>query len=234
MSSFGVASFRERFRKPTNASASLERRRERALLSQRDSRAKTVAKARAVALKQLLEDADDRSKDDGDRMDDESSSLHPDTSKRVSFNTQATEKKTVKSRRQLREESYAEQFLIPEWMVDVPNDLDGSRAMMKSSSEEQGWFVMARPEGAYNFGWIFIKRFMTKRNLGQRCLVIAAKGYTESRKKNGKVLHRRFASVLPNGSRATRGRVSEYCVLECVFQEQNQTYFVIDLGEQDI
>ena len=67
--------------------------------------------------------------------------------------------------------------------------------------------------------------------LGQRCLVIAAKGYTESRKKNGKVLHRRFASVLPGGSKGSRGRASEHCVLECIFQEQNQTYFVMDLGK---
>ena len=149
MSSSSVEGFRERFRKPVNASSSLERRRARALVSQRDARAKTVAKAREAALKQLLEDGGGNAglADGGeDRMQDEGESSTDKREKQVSFNMEASVTKRIKSRRELREESYAEQFLIPEWMIDVPTDLDGSKAM-STSGEEQGWFVMARPEG---------------------------------------------------------------------------------------
>lgn len=65
---------------------------------------------------------------------------------------------------------------------------------------------------------------------GKRCLVIAAKGQTMSRLRNGAVLHR-FSSVLPSGNMA-KGSVNNphhYCILDCVFHEPSLTYFVLDI-----
>jgi len=69
------------------------------------------------------------------------------------------------------------------------------------------WYVIPRPEG-------------------QRCLVIASKGYTISRLRNG-VVADRFESGLPSGNSGTRG--GEECILDCVFHGPNSTYYV--LGE---
>ncbi|GAQ80912.1 m3G-cap-specific nuclear import receptor [Klebsormidium nitens] len=96
-------------------------------------------------------------------------------------------------------EWYARQLLQPEWMIDVPPDL------------ATNWSVMARPEG-------------------KRCLVISANGSTVSRLKNGRILHT-FPSFLPNGARV-KGIAQAchvYCILDCIFHEPDQTYYVIDM-----
>ncbi|KAG8365323.1 hypothetical protein BUALT_Bualt18G0092700 [Buddleja alternifolia] len=68
------------------------------------------------------------------------------------------------------------------------------------------WYVFARPAG-------------------KRCFVVSSNGITVSRLRNGAMLHR-FRSSLPNGG--ARGNNS-YCILDCVFHEPDQTYYVIDL-----
>eukprot|EP00899_Mesostigma_viride_P003454 jgi/Mesvir1/13109/Mv06088-RA.1 len=73
----------------------------------------------------------------------------------------------------------------------------------------RNWFVMARPEGV-------------------RCLVVVARGRTESRLKSGKVLHRGF-SFLPNGSKATATSSSVFSILDCIYHERDDTYYVIDM-----
>ena len=87
-----------------------------------------------------------------------------------------------------------------QWLLDPPQDLNG-----RGSETGEGWYVFPRPEG-------------------KRCLVIAAKGKTVTRKRNGAVLGR-FESNLPNGSRATvTGDSSRnYTILDCVFHEPDQT-----------
>ena len=87
-----------------------------------------------------------------------------------------------------------------QWLLDPPQDLNG-----RGSKTGEGWYVFPRPEG-------------------KRCLVIAAKGKTVTRKRNGAVLGR-FESNLPNGSRATvTGDSSRnYTILDCVFHEPDQT-----------
>lgn len=70
------------------------------------------------------------------------------------------------------------------------------------------WYVFARPAG-------------------KRCLVVSSNGITVSRMRNGSLLHR-FPSALPNGSRNNRSGTS-YCILDCIFHEPDQTYYVVDM-----
>eukprot|EP00242_Pyramimonas_sp_CCMP2087_P014178 CAMPEP_0198218704 /NCGR_PEP_ID=MMETSP1445-20131203/70703_1 /TAXON_ID=36898 /ORGANISM="Pyramimonas sp., Strain CCMP2087" /LENGTH=394 /DNA_ID=CAMNT_0043895857 /DNA_START=64 /DNA_END=1244 /DNA_ORIENTATION=+ len=92
---------------------------------------------------------------------------------------------------------YATQLVSPEWMVDIPQDL------------QKNWYVLSHPEG-------------------ERCLVIATRGGTITRRRNGSILHK-FPSWLPNGSRAANASNEQYCILDAVFHEPDQTYYVIDL-----
>ena len=64
---------------------------------------------------------------------------------------------------------------------------------------------------------------------GQRCVVAAAGGVTFSRLRNGVQLHR-FDSALPGGSSATAGGGNDaYTVLDCIYQPETNTYYVMDL-----
>eukprot|EP00466_Bigelowiella_natans_P017463 jgi/Bigna1/39557/e_gw1.33.57.1 len=69
------------------------------------------------------------------------------------------------------------------------------------------WYVLPRPEGT-------------------RCLVVSSRGKTISRKKSGAILHS-FSSVLPSGN--AKQRQPDPCVLDCIYQADLQTYFVLDL-----
>jgi len=101
---------------------------------------------------------------------------------------------------------YANQFAIPEWMVEVPRDLNGQHS---TEEEGGGWFVMPRPEG-------------------KRCLMVASGGITVTRLANGEVLHR-FPSALPNGSQRAKGPRDGWTLLDCIYHEATRTYFVLDL-----
>ena len=61
------------------------------------------------------------------------------------------------------------------------------------------WLVAARPEGP-------------------RCLVVAARGATVARGRDGALLHR-FASQLPAGSRATAEGHDSACILDCILHQ---------------
>lgn len=94
---------------------------------------------------------------------------------------------------------FSKQLLLPEWMIDVPDRLN------------EDWFVFARPSG-------------------KRCFVVSSNGATISRLRNGSMLHR-FPSALPNGSRKRNasGSGQTYSILDCIFHEMDQTYYVIDM-----
>ncbi|KAJ4835220.1 hypothetical protein Tsubulata_021047 [Turnera subulata] len=94
---------------------------------------------------------------------------------------------------------FAGQLMLPEWMIDVPDRLS------------QDWYVFARPAG-------------------KRCFVVSSNGTTVSRQRNGSILHR-FPSALPNGAktRDVSGPASSYSILDCIFHESDQTYYVIDM-----
>ncbi|PSS07675.1 Snurportin-1 like [Actinidia chinensis var. chinensis] len=94
---------------------------------------------------------------------------------------------------------FATQLMLPEWMIDVPDRLN------------HDWYVFARPAG-------------------KRCFVVSSNGTTVSRLRNGSLLHR-FPSALPSGAR-TKGNpcsAQSYCILDCIFNELDQTYYVIDM-----
>lgn len=95
---------------------------------------------------------------------------------------------------------FAKQLMHPEWMIDIPENLTND------------WFVFARPSG-------------------KRCFVVSSNGTTISRLRNGSILHR-FPSKLPNGARTkevSSGSSNSYSILDCIFHEQDQTYYVIDM-----
>ncbi|EEF51792.1 snurportin-1 [Ricinus communis] len=94
---------------------------------------------------------------------------------------------------------FAKQLMLPEWMIDVPDSL------------AQDWYVFARPAG-------------------KRCFVVSCNGTTVSRQRNGSILHR-FPSALPNGAktRDLSGSSQSYSILDCIFHELDQTYYVIDM-----
>ncbi|XVF49632.1 hypothetical protein PTKIN_Ptkin04bG0029000 [Pterospermum kingtungense] len=94
---------------------------------------------------------------------------------------------------------FARQLMLPEWMIDVPDRLS------------QDWYVFARPAG-------------------KRCFVVSSNGTTVSRQRNGSILHH-FPSALPAGAKTRDGSGSaqSYCILDCIFHELDQTYYVIDI-----
>jgi len=63
---------------------------------------------------------------------------------------------------------------------------------------------------------------------GERCLVVAAHSSTAARDLQGNLLER-FASALPNGARLARGKVGAVTVLDCIFNEALETFFVLDV-----
>ncbi|XP_020592303.1 snurportin-1 isoform X2 [Phalaenopsis equestris] len=89
---------------------------------------------------------------------------------------------------------FARQLMLPEWMIDVPPNLD------------RDWPA------------------------GKRCFVVSSNGSTVSRLRNGSVLHH-FPSFLPNGARNKDISAPShvYCILDCIYHEFDQTYYVIDM-----
>ncbi|KAK6920534.1 hypothetical protein RJ641_014212 [Dillenia turbinata] len=94
---------------------------------------------------------------------------------------------------------FAKQLMLPEWMIDVPDRFI------------HDWYVFARPAG-------------------KRCFVVSSNGTTVSRLRNGSILHH-FPSALPNGARTkdNSGSAQSYSILDCIFHESDQTYYVIDM-----
>ncbi|KAL6175040.1 hypothetical protein ACLB2K_051683 [Fragaria x ananassa] len=71
--------------------------------------------------------------------------------------------------------------------------------------------------------------YVLPRPAGKRCFVVSSDGTTISRQRNGTVLHR-FPSALPHGSRNRDGSgPPSYSILDCIFHEMDQTYYVIDM-----
>jgi snurportin-1 len=64
--------------------------------------------------------------------------------------------------------------------------------------------------------------------VGKRGLVIASKGLTSVYTKSGHCVNR-FPSALPGGSRKTGSKVTDYCILDCIYHEPTRTYYVLDV-----
>ncbi|KAL3362538.1 hypothetical protein AABB24_015105 [Solanum stoloniferum] len=70
--------------------------------------------------------------------------------------------------------------------------------------------------------------YVFDRPAGKRCFVVSSNGTTISRLRNGVLLHR-FPSALPNGARTNNSKAAQsYCILDCIFHESDETYYVID------
>ncbi|EFJ17988.1 hypothetical protein SELMODRAFT_444654 [Selaginella moellendorffii] len=95
---------------------------------------------------------------------------------------------------------FSGQFMLPEWLIDIPLGL------------KSDWYVMARPAG-------------------KRCIVVSSRGTTVSRLRNGRVLHS-FPSALPSGAKVSSGPIqgsSSFTILDCIFHEADETYYVLDI-----
>lgn len=64
--------------------------------------------------------------------------------------------------------------------------------------------------------------------VGKRCLVVSSRGTTAAYRRNGSSLTR-FPSSLPGGARHRRGTSQDYALLDCVFDEVEGVFFVLDM-----
>ncbi|KAL3657325.1 hypothetical protein V7S43_017832 [Phytophthora oleae] len=167
-------------------------RRQATLAQQRQARRDLTAHARQLAQQQEPPSPHGASDVDSQPMDD------------VTSSTSASKRRTREERVKRRREHFSKQLMTPEWLIDVPKDLNGS-----GSALGEGWYVLPRPEG-------------------KRCLVVANGGNTIARIPSGGIL-RKFPSALPCGSHKTNKSNDGYCILDCIFQEQDETFYVLDV-----
>ena len=104
-------------------------RRHATLAQQRQSRRDLTAHARQLA--QTHELPPPLSSDDDGR-----------TSDAVAGAAAPSKRKTREERVKQRRAHFCTQLMTPEWMIDVPKDLNG-----RSSALGEGWYVLPRPEG---------------------------------------------------------------------------------------
>ena len=64
--------------------------------------------------------------------------------------------------------------------------------------------------------------------VGKRCLVISSKGKTKAYSRTGKFM-KHFPSHLPGGCHKYQDPYNHYCILDCIFHEVLQTFFVLDI-----
>ncbi|KAK8959974.1 hypothetical protein KSP40_PGU011098 [Platanthera guangdongensis] len=151
---------------------------------------------------------------------------------------------------------FSRQLMLMEWMIDVPPSLDRdwyspSRSDQSALENQLSKKVSGREEGAPRsksgspteqpspLPWQHAtqdveehpgQKYVFARPSGKRCFVVSSNGTTVSRLRNGSVLHR-FPSSLPNGARTKEISAAShvFCILDCIFHEPDQTYYVIDL-----
>ncbi|XP_025025557.1 snurportin-1 isoform X3 [Python bivittatus] len=63
---------------------------------------------------------------------------------------------------------------------------------------------------------------------GKRALVVASKGTTAAYTKSGYCVNR-FPSLLPGGNRHNSATGKEYTILDCIYNEIQQTYYILDV-----
>lgn len=194
----GAKSARPReFKKKTFRSQ--EERRKAVLKRQQDARRNLTDHARMLALEELEASVLSPSVERVQQDELEAAGQEP---VQMEAGSERRQKLSYWAKKRLRD-FYARQLCIPEWMTEVPSDLNGSAA-----GQGQGWLVRCRPEG-------------------KRCLLISSKGRTISRLQHGEILHK-FPSALPNGS-SDSGFAQEYSILDAIFHEEDQTYYVLDV-----
>lgn len=148
----------------------------------------------------------------------------------------APKRKTREERVKQRREHFARQLMVPEWMIDVPRDLNG-----KGSELGAGWYVLPRPEGkrclviANGYALSLPLRVYSWSPCNKCSLLTVVllcihmySGTTIARIPSGSVF-KKFQSALPSGSHSTNKSTEAYCILDCIFQEHNSTFYVLDV-----
>ncbi|XP_060611721.2 snurportin-1 [Anolis sagrei] len=64
--------------------------------------------------------------------------------------------------------------------------------------------------------------------MGKRALIVASKGSTAAYTKSGFCVNR-FPSLLPGGNRRNSATGKDYTILDCIFNEAKQTYYILDV-----
>uniref|UniRef100_A0A8D0L9G9 Snurportin-1 n=1 Tax=Sphenodon punctatus TaxID=8508 RepID=A0A8D0L9G9_SPHPU len=64
--------------------------------------------------------------------------------------------------------------------------------------------------------------------VGKRALVVASRGSTAAYTKSGFCVNR-FPSLLPGGNRRNSVAGKDYTILDCIYSEVNQTYYILDV-----
>ncbi|XP_028922492.1 snurportin-1-like [Ornithorhynchus anatinus] len=64
--------------------------------------------------------------------------------------------------------------------------------------------------------------------VGKRALIVASRGSTAAYTKSGFCVNR-FPSLLPGGNRHNSVTGKDYTILDCIYSEVNQTYYVLDV-----
>ncbi|KAM6059379.1 tyrosine-protein phosphatase non-receptor type 9-like isoform 2-T2 [Theristicus caerulescens] len=64
--------------------------------------------------------------------------------------------------------------------------------------------------------------------VGKRALVVASRGTTAAYTKSGFCVNR-FPSLLPGGNRHNSMNEKVYCILDCIYNEAKQTYYILDV-----
>lgn len=149
-----------------------------------------------------------------------------------------SKRKSREERVKHRREHYAKQLMVPEWMIDIPRDLNG-----KGSELGAGWYVLPRPEGKRCLvvanGCVLLSPFV-----GSSCCAVCTRlthsrthllfccccrsGHTIARIPSGSIL-KKFPSALPSGSHKTNISTESYCILDCIFHEHDSTFYVLDV-----
>jgi snurportin-1 len=64
--------------------------------------------------------------------------------------------------------------------------------------------------------------------IAKRCLVLSARGVTKAYTRTGHHM-RQFPSHLPGGARKFNTGKNDYCILDCLFDETSQTFYILDV-----
>lgn len=83
------------------------------------------------------------------------------------------------------------------------------------------WLVDVPPDFEENWFAVIVP-------LGRRSLVVSARKTTSAYSRAGALLNN-FPSLLPGGSKQSHRLQRDYCILDCIFHEPSQSYYILDV-----
>ena len=155
--------------------------------------------------------------------------------------TEADARAQRERERRAHRANYAAQFMTPQWMDAIPNDLAENVNRPHSPPPHPHLIpsplaLLTRPSRCACAQW-----YAMPRPEGSRCLVVSHHHRTFSRKRNGMILHPSFTSLLPGGhppcafphlppsSSSSSSSPDDSCILDCIFDDATQSYYALDL-----